>query len=596
MMAFKEYFSFEAIVGDLIRWRVKGKGTFDENGRRDVEMVLPPRKAWSRADAKARKGVDPEIVRKQAIWRTVRRECDEIGKCCQPPSPRLRRSGCGNVASFNVANSQLRWVESLMRLVDEVQEVVFSGKVVLEKPRSIRVIKGYKDGVREFRYVASFDNIVDRVILSRTTAYVRDVLEGVLGDCCYSFRSDPEMSHQLAIAKLQEWRGEQAVARDARPYRAPQMYVAECDIKKFFDNISHDVVRRCWDKVGFVPLAGKVLEAYLAVYAANADAQERVPPERWSRDDGHIVPRRGLPQGGSFSTVLANLVLHEADEAVEALDDGRLFYARYCDDVVIAHADESVCRAALEAYKAALARLDLPIHPVEPFVYRPADGTATDYYTVKSKGPFRWSKPEVGEANCAPWVSFLGSQVRYDGETRIRKESIERHIRALGRETAKAVREIEKGGVRGAPALPCASEWFSRFRNRLIAKGVGYVTAKVSDCRMCWAGAFARVTDCADTRKQMRRLDRVREGMLCKVWRMLGGALGDRALPCGAEVGGALGDRALPSGGQNSRRSASLPRHYKGKPFSYCGFLEKAARPTNMRSRRRLIALPYSEL
>ena len=134
----------------------------------------------------------------------------------------------------------------------------------------------------------------------------------------------------------------------------------------------------------------------------------------------------------------------------------------------------------------------------------------------------------MGERGSAPWVSFLGSQIRYDGETRIRKESIEKHIRSLGRETAAAVREIQGG------AFPPASRrrrtsgtgagvaaWFARFRNRLIAKGVGYVTAKVQDCGMCWAGAFPRVTACADTKLQMRRLDRVREGMLCKVWNML---------------------------------------------------------------------------
>ena len=95
-MKFEEYFSFEAIVGDLIRWRVNGKGTPDENGRRDVEKVLPARKAWCRAGVKERKGVAPEVVRRQAIWRTVRRMCGDVGKCCQ----------CGNVASANVASDQ----------------------------------------------------------------------------------------------------------------------------------------------------------------------------------------------------------------------------------------------------------------------------------------------------------------------------------------------------------------------------------------------------------------------------------------------------------------------------------------------------------
>ena len=212
---------------------------------------------------------------------------------------------------------------------------------------------------------------------------------------------------------------------------------------------------------------------------------------------------------------------------------------------------------------------------MKSFVYFPADGKPTDYYAIKSKGPFRWGEPKIGESDCAPWVSFLGSQVRCNGETRIRRESIEKHIRALGLETAKVVQEIKNwdvgkraGGTR-APAR--IAEWFARFRNRLIAKGVGYVTAKAKDCHLCWAGAFMQMTDCTDTRMQMRRLDRVREGMLCKVWRMLS------ALPVGREVH------------RHGRR-------YKGNPFSYFGFLRKVRRPTNMRPPRRQFALPYSEL
>ena len=63
-MRFEEYFSFEAIVGDLIRWRLRGK---------DLGGVLPPRRDWLRAGLKGRKGVPSEVVRRQAIWRTVMR-------------------------------------------------------------------------------------------------------------------------------------------------------------------------------------------------------------------------------------------------------------------------------------------------------------------------------------------------------------------------------------------------------------------------------------------------------------------------------------------------------------------------------------------
>ena len=119
-----------------------------------------------------------------------------------------------------------------------------------------------------------------------------------------------------------------------------------------------------------------------------------------------------------------------------------------------------------------------------------------------------------------------------------------------------------------------ANRWFARFRNRLIAKGVGYVTAKVEDCGLCWAGAFPNVTDCDDTRMQMRRLDRVREGMLCKVWNEL--------MAVKAEL-------------FQHDAATKVHHRYKGRPFSYFGFLEKAARPTNMVYRRK-IQLLYSDL
>ena len=73
MKAFEEYFSFEAIVGDLIRWRLRGKGTRGEYGRTDVGEVLPPRKMWRRAGVKERKGVAPAVLRKQSILRTILR-------------------------------------------------------------------------------------------------------------------------------------------------------------------------------------------------------------------------------------------------------------------------------------------------------------------------------------------------------------------------------------------------------------------------------------------------------------------------------------------------------------------------------------------
>ena len=514
MKSFEDYFSFDALLGDLVRWRVAGK--------KGVDSVLPPRKSWMRNGYASRKKMSSESVRRRSILRRVNYE---------------RSQGM---------MEQIEWGQKLAALVANIQSAVMGGSVKFEPPRMIQIPKGLKNGVMEYRDVASFERLEDRLILSRATAYVRDVLENVLHSNCYSFRVNREVSHKKAIADLQSWR---------KWFAAEETWVAECDIKKFFDNISHDSIKRAWRMINvgkFDPRVERILDAYLDVYSSS----ERV--------------NRGIPQGGSFSTVLANLVLHEADCAVLNNADDKLFYARFCDDVIIVSSDKEDCVRAMQAYAQVLRAIDLEMHPIMPFEYRAEAGSSTKYYSIKSKGPFAWRNADLNERDVSPWISFLGCHIRFDGDTRIRKESIERHKRSLGQETAKAVRSIKRGELSGV-SLADRRAWFARFRNRLIAKGVGYVTRKVSDCDMCWAGAFPHVTICKETELQMRRLDRVREGLLSKVWRMV---------------------------------SASFPEAYnetrhkfKGRPYSYYAFLHKAVRPSNMAFLRRAArTLPYSEL
>ena len=259
MKKFEEYFSFKDILGDLIRWRVKGQ---------DVDKTLPPRREWCRDKVQRRKRLSNEEVHQRAIWRKVIVVREQ-----------------GRLEDY-------KWGRALRKLVNDVQSAVFSGDVSFQKPTLLDVPKGYENGIAQYRKVAKFERLADRVILNRTRIYVRDVLEDILGDCCYSYRRDAGITHQTAIRALQEWRGKHAAAT---------MFVAECDIQKFFDKISHDVVRHRGNEVGFAPLAGKVLDAYLAVYS-HSDSE-----------------RRGLPQGGSLSTVLANLVLAAADNAVNLI-------------------------------------------------------------------------------------------------------------------------------------------------------------------------------------------------------------------------------------------------------------------------------------
>lgn len=264
-------------------------------------------------------------------------------------------------------------------------------------------------------------------------------------------------------------------------------------------------------------------------------------------------------QGREFERGKGRMVMAQADEAVLRHSSEKMFYARYCDDMVIAATDESLCRRAMDAYFAALDQLHLPPHPIADFTY------GTDYFEAKSKGPFRWCAAENGTRGCAPWVSFLGNQVRFDGAVRVRKDTVRKHVLKIKEEVGSAIGTWKRLGGKLRAGVK-KSLLYKALRRRLVAKGVGYLRAgPVPKDGICWAAAFPNLTKNAVCARQMRTLDFVRERALGAVRRVLGAA-GVRALPL----------------------------RYLGRPSSYYGYLQKVKSPAQ--GRRRVVKLPYSEL
>ena len=143
MIEFEKYFSFEAILDVLIRRRIKGlvvKSEKESEKKSDGEKMLPARKYWSRLDAKGRGKKSPKTVQCIAIMRAVMR---------------CRRDG--SIAEYE-------WGRRLLEFVDKVRNSVLNGSVEFEPPRMIKIFKNNANGRPEYREVASFDNIADRVV------------------------------------------------------------------------------------------------------------------------------------------------------------------------------------------------------------------------------------------------------------------------------------------------------------------------------------------------------------------------------------------------------------------------------------------------
>ena len=490
---------------------------FFDNGRESknkslARELLPPRRQWVRPSPKSRGKKNTGQLQVVSIMRCIRAH---------------EKSGTLGATD---------WGGRLVRLVADVQRRVMERDISIAAPRTGKIPKLTVSGRRETRNIAIFDNPADVILLSRTAAYLRDWFEPVLkaGKCCYSFRKSRKLTHQSAVGALCRWR---------KRHDGEELFVAECDIRKFFDNIRHDVILKALDRYAaefgnLDPVAREVVCAYLRCY-------------RFGEADGVAF---GIPQGGSLSPVLANMVMAQADEAVLAFASEGLFYARYCDDMVIVTTDESLCRRAMATYFATLGRLHLPPHPVADFRY------GVEYFEAKSKGPFRWCAAEQGTPRCAPWVSFLGNQVRFDGAVRVRKDTVRKHMLKIKEEVGTAIGLWERLGGKLRAGVK-KMFFYKALRRRLVAKGVGYLRAgPIPKDSICLAAAFPNLTKNAVCARQMRSLDFVRERALGAVRRVLG----------------LKGMRFL------------------GRPSSYYGYLKKVDRPPH--GRRRIAHLPYSEL
>ena len=115
-----------------------------------------------------------------------------------------------------------------------------------------------------------------------------DVYEPRFLDCSYGFR--PKRSTHDAIK----------VINDTVMHKKIN-YILDCDIKGFFDNISHTkLIRQIWA----LGIRDKKL---LCIIKEMLKAPVVLP------DGKKTYPARGTPQGGILSPLLANIVLNELD-------------------------------------------------------------------------------------------------------------------------------------------------------------------------------------------------------------------------------------------------------------------------------------------
>ena len=413
--------------------------------RKMLSRMMPPRYTWVRPSKRMtlpNGAVDTSKNAEKALLLTIKRDVE------------LWHKG----VTFG-------YLEELYNFFDRIRKRLSDEYLRLESPCLMPILKDkekQKDGTWKVtcRPLSVYSNLEDKIILALTSRYLTRYLDRHLHENILSYR--PARAFQGKTHYVTDFNDGIALIMAFREkHDSDRIYASDCDIKKFYDIIPHQVVRECFlrmlnntrlDKDGKGQVL-RVLDAYLASYNFYTNALKesqdnpgvfaKVRRRLHDRDNNNTyllgkvnIPdaeyqQRGVPQGGALSLLVANIVLNDVDKViVDEADSNRLFI-RYCDDMILLHTDYKECCRLMELYAKSLVEHGLFYHDFEHVSESKccsAEGaqaiaTTKHFWEIKSHLPFLWGE---GDGNSNLYVGFLGYEIRRDGRMRLRKSNIKR--------------------------------------------------------------------------------------------------------------------------------------------------------------------------
>jgi group II intron reverse transcriptase/maturase len=257
-----------------------------------------------------------------------------------------------------------QYAENLKENLETLLERLRSGQYRAPAIRRTYIPKG--KGERRPLGIPTFE---DKIAQRAVSMLLEPLYEQDFKDCSYGFRKG-RSAHQ-ALRALRNHVMDSGVR-----------WVIDVDIRKYFDSINHQHLRKALDQRVKDGVLRKLIDRWL-----KAGILENGQLRRSSS---------GTPQGGVLSPLLANIFLHYVldnwfEEVAKPRLEKRAHLVRYCDDFVILCESYRDCRRIYRVLGKRLERFDLELHPEKTKIV-----------------DFRFLRPEAEKHRDNTTFNFLG--------------------------------------------------------------------------------------------------------------------------------------------------------------------------------------------
>ena len=580
MKEFKQYYSNDQIIKYLCKIRIKYANKRNKKYLLD-KLNNPEKKPKTYAkdyDAEIIEQLD-ELLPKRRMWFTKGQRTFKVVYNKKTFTKELKKLDTdekneeilyNTIKKYLNKKTPLTFINNLNKFIQEIQTSIENETYKIDQPDIIPEIKETnkskqnlqlkKSNALECRPISRF-KLKDRIVISLTNKFLTDLFDDFFEDSALAFRAIKNngtirKTHHLAINKLIEFK---------KSCEENEFYVAECDMKKFYDTVNH---KKCMES--FYKLIEDASKLYPTIYLSKAiylfkeylncytfkknvivlngdktywnkqkDTRQNsingfypwVDDEIYKSSHYQAFPDEciGVPQGGALSGLIANILLDYCDKKLK--DINGLFYVRYCDDMILMHCNETICKQSIEIFKSSIKNLLLFNHPFKKDFFfqnknridkktnaervfktinsellsRSFEHSIKSYWNdAKSKGPYQWGKIDQ-ENNTMPWIGFVGYEINFNGETRIRKRSLKKELEKQKRIVTSIIKRIKKNKyARNNTIYRSALE-------KLNGMSVGRIKLyNYSTCenKISWTEGFQCLNFNKYSKKQLRILDR----------------------------------------------------------------------------------------